>query len=289
VNIADVFQLFGEIAGVDVRNIVPASHILDSQPMLAYLTNPNQKSIRQTNFTQTDSNIHVGTPPPCVLTVASQDTCVQLFNAKAICNFEGGLWYGTDPDGGTTYSSCCAVKRALYDPTQKQLTLLPIFQQATRNDDYKVVRKKVNVCAPAPSTNDTTQVLNEFYQINEDPPLTLKIDKENTSLCGESDTCPTKNLTPAQVATYTQLYNLIDTTLMSEPPCPGDGNLDKVVNLDDVTNWFYFAHNGVPPEGGGNGPKNTSSWYDFNKDGKTNGVDLSVIVHNFGTNCLSQK
>ena len=67
VNIADLFQLFGEIAGADVRNIVPKSHILDSQPMLAYLTNPNQPSIRQTNFAQTASNIHVGVPPPCVI------------------------------------------------------------------------------------------------------------------------------------------------------------------------------------------------------------------------------
>jgi len=290
VNIADLFQLFGEIAGVDVRNIVPASHILDSQPMLAYLTNPNQKSIRQTNFTQTDSNIHVGTPPPCVLTVASQDTCVQLFNAKAICNFEGGQWYGTNPDGGTTYPSCCAVKRALYDPTNKPLTLLPIFQQATRNDNYKVVRKNVNVCATAPSTNDTTEILDEFYQINEDPPLTLKIDKEGTALCEgvEYDPAGCPNGLPAdQAAIYTQLYNLIHSTLNSEPPCPGDGNLDKKVNQDDVKNWFFFATNGVVPEGGG--PPNTSSWYDFNHDGSTDATDLQMyILPNLGTNCLKK-
>src|SRR5262249_33010437 len=42
VNCVDLFQLFGEIAGVDVRAVVPASHILDSQPVLPYLTNPNQ-------------------------------------------------------------------------------------------------------------------------------------------------------------------------------------------------------------------------------------------------------
>jgi hypothetical protein len=283
VNIADLFQLFGEIAGVDVTKVVPKSHILDSQPMLAYLTNPNQPSIRQTNFSQTASNIHVGTPPPCVLTVVTTDTCVQLFNAAAICHFEGGKWYGPNPDGGTSYSSCCDVKRALYDPTNTTLNLLPVNQQATRNDTYKLVRKEVDVCATAPSTNDTTQVLNELYQINEDI-LVPKIDKQGTALCGETNDCPT-GLTNDQAATYAQLTNSMDTTLKSEPPCPGDGNEDKKVNQDDVKNWFFFATNGVPVEGG---PPNTSSWYDFNHDGSTDGADLQIILSNFGTHCKNK-
>jgi arylsulfatase A-like enzyme len=50
VNIADLFQLFGQLAGVDVHKVVPKSHILDSQSMLPYLTNVNQPNIRQTQF-----------------------------------------------------------------------------------------------------------------------------------------------------------------------------------------------------------------------------------------------
>jgi arylsulfatase A-like enzyme len=286
VNIADLFQLFGEIAGADVRKIVPKSHMLDSQPMLAYLTNPNQRSIRQTNFTQTGNNIHVGTPPPCVIATLTSNTCVQLFNAKQICNFEGGKWYGTDPDGGTSYMSCCDVKRALFDPTNTPLTLLPISQEATRDDNYKLVRKEVEVCAQAPSMNDTMQTYNEFYAINENPPLTLEIDKENTSLCGEPETgdCPA-NLNEDQTKIFNQLTDSMNTTLASEPPCPGDGNLDKVVNFEDVENWFYFATNGTPVQGG---PPNTSSWYDFNIDGKTNRRDLRIILQHFGTNCLAK-
>jgi Sulfatase len=286
VNIADLFQLFGEIAGADVRRIVPKSHILDSQPMLAYLTNPNQPSIRQTNFTQTANNIHVGTPPPCVITQSTTITCVQLFNEKQICHFEGGQWYGPDSDApdGTTYSSCCDVKRALYDPTNTPLDLLPIDQQATRNDGYKLVRKKVEVCAQAPSTDDTMQTLNEFYQINEDI-LIPKIDKQGTALCGETDTCPT-GLTSEQAAIYNDLTASMNTTLASEPPCPGDGNEDKKVNQNDVLNWFFFSTNGVPVEGG---PPNTSSWYDFNHDGNTDQADLQIIQSNFGTNCNKKK
>jgi hypothetical protein len=220
--------------------------------------------------------------------VASQDTCVQLFNQKAICNFEGGKWYGTDTDDpqGRTFDSCCAVERALYDPTNTPLTLLPLNQQATRDDSYKLVRKKINVCAKAPNTNDTTEVLNEFYQINEDPPLTLQIDKAGTALCGESEDCPT-GLSNDQAKIFNQLTDSMNTTLASEPACPGDGNLDKVVNLADLTNWFYFATNGVPQTAGG--PPNTSSWYDFNRDGNTDALDLQIILQNFGKNCLSKK
>jgi len=40
VNTTDLFQLFGEIAGVDVKNSVPRK--LDSAPLLPYLVDPKQ-------------------------------------------------------------------------------------------------------------------------------------------------------------------------------------------------------------------------------------------------------
>jgi len=281
VNVADLFELFGEFAGADVRKIVPKSHTLDSQPMLAYLTNPKQPSIRQTNFTQTGNNIHVGTPPPCVISLLTSNTCVQLFNAAAICHFEGGQWYGpgSDAPNGTEYSSCCAVKRALFDPTNIALTILPIKQEATRNDNYKLVRKSVEVCATAPSTNDMAQTVNEFYKIDEQVPIPA-IDKDGTALC-EGTACP-DGLSKAEAKIYNQLTDSMNDTLASEPACPGDGNEDKVVNPDDVANWFYFSSNGVPQQ---DGPPNTSSWYDFNLDGKTDTADLQIIIKNFGRRC----
>jgi hypothetical protein len=167
------------------------------------------------------------------------------------------------------------------------LTLLPVFQQATRDDSYKLVRKQVNVCATPPNTNDTTEILNEFYQINEDP-VTPKIDKAGTALCGESesDKCP-MGLTNQQKMIFNKLTAAREDTLTSEPPCPGDGNLDKVVNLADVTNWFYFSTNGVPSQTP-NTPPNTSSWYDFNHDGSTDAADLKIIINSFGTHCKTK-
>jgi hypothetical protein len=283
VNIADLFQLFGEIAGIDVHKVVPRSHILDSQSMLAYLTNPTQRSIRTTNFTQTGSNIHLTAPPPCVVPLSDPPTCVQLFNVKQICNFEGGTWYGPDPDNGTSYSTCCEVKRAVYDPMNQPLELLPVTQEATRNDDFKLVRKQVEICATAPSTDDTVQTQNEFYPVNEDK-TNPAIDKDGKALC-EGTACPA-GLTSEETKVYNQLTSSMDATLASEPACPGDGNEDKVVNGQDIQAWKFFSTHGVPVEGQ---PPNTSSWYDFYPyDGSTDEKDLQVIQEHLGTHCLKK-
>jgi hypothetical protein len=278
VNIADLFQLFGEFAGVDVHKAVPASHILDSQSMLPYLTNVNPSSIRQTNFTQTSSNIHTTTPPPCVLTLTMPPTCVQLFNVQPICKFEGGDWYGpTDPTGGISYSNCCEVQRAgIYkdaDGDPVTLTQLPVDQVATRNDQFKLVRKTVTICGADPSS-DTNVVQTELYKINEKRILP-KLDRDGDSLCGE--TCPA-GLKGTNLTTFNALANSMSATLMSEPPCAGDGNEDKKVNGKDIANWAYFnEHNGL------------SSWYDFNHDGVTNRDDLrKYILPNLGRNCLKK-
>ena len=98
VNLADLFQLFGEIAGLDVRKLVPASRILDSVSMLPYLTNPSQPSLRAYNFTQTGINIsaHNARPGPCLIPIPGSNTCVQLFPQKGLCEQEGGVWYGPE-------------------------------------------------------------------------------------------------------------------------------------------------------------------------------------------------
>ena len=280
VNVADLFQLFGEIAGIDVHKAVPRSHILDSQALLPYLTEPGRPSIRQTNFTQTGNNIHPQAPSPCVIPLTSPATCVQLFNTRQLCAFEGGDWYGPDsPTGGVSYDSCCAVQRSgkYVTPTNPDgmLSLLPVDQTATRNDDYKLVRKTVTQCGATAKDPDVNVVQNEFYSINENAPIP-KIDKDGDSLCGEG--CPA-GLTGEPLATYNLLTASMNATLSSEPACPGDGNEDKRVNFKDLVDWYYFATY--------NGGK--SSWYDFNHDGLTNEEDANVIVNNFGRNCLKKK
>lgn len=289
VNIADLFQLFGEVAGIDVRAAVPSSHILDSAPMLGYLTNPNQPEIRQTNFTQTGNNIQITAPSPCVVTVTTPYTCVQLFTSKGLCVDEGGHWWGTDPQNPSspTYPSCCAIQSAVKDgtfpstdPNYQGMKFLPDFQNAIRNDSYKVVQIKTPDCSQQPMPNgrypDTTSTA--FYQIDEGAPLPT-LDNSNNALCGDGmPDCPA-NLSKDELATYTSLSNSMTALLGSEPACPGDGNEDKVVNGQDIQSWRFFRD----LTGG------QSSWSDFNLDGLTDAKDLIIIHQHLGTKCLSKK
>jgi hypothetical protein len=66
----------------------------------------------------------------------------------------------------------------------------------------------------------------------------------------------------------------------SEVPCPGDGNEDKRVNGKDIRDWEFFSLQIDPLN-----PGFSSSWYDFNHDGKTDHSDLQTILEHFGTNC----
>jgi hypothetical protein len=285
VNVADLYQLFGDLAGLDVHTIVPRSHVIDSVSMLPYLTNPKQPEIRKTNFTQGGNNLHFIPPSPCVIPLSTPATCVQVMTTAATCNYEGGDWYGTG--GKATYPSCCAVKNdydnnpnspiaGLY-AAENGIQILPDYQSATRNDSYKLVQLTEPNCS---STSGEEKLVTELYKINENVPLPL-IDKDGDNLCG-ADGCPA-GLTGAALHNFKQLMAAHQATLASEPSCPGDGNEDKKVNQLDVKNWQRFSS--VVNE---NGVLGGSSWYDFNLDGLTNGDDLLIIQQNLGANCLHE-
>jgi hypothetical protein len=273
VNIADLYELFGEIAGVAVRDAVPKLRLIDSMPMLAYLSNPNQASIRQTNFTQTGNNIHLNDQPnpPCVVDLTSPPTCVQIFNVQAICTIEGGTWYG--PGAQTQYPSCCAVKNANVYPSG--LSILDDAQAATRNDRFKLVQRQEPDCsAPQPKPAKT---VTEFYPINEDVPIP-QIDREGDNLCSSAG-CP-NGLNPEQSQNFNALSEALVNLESSEVPCPGDGNEDKRVNRKDILDWGIFAFQSNPLS-----PGFSSSWYDFNHDGQTDFSDLATILQNLGKKC----
>jgi hypothetical protein len=280
VNITDLFELFGEIAGVDVHRVVPKSHTLDSMPMLAYLTNPNQISIRQSNFTQTASNIHLNdkTPGPCVVQLGSKPTCVQLFPDQNVCMLEGGKWYGEGATP-TPYGSCCAI---VNDPNfsknfPRGMNILDDAEASTRNARFKLVERQVPDCSiPQPKPD---MKVTEFYAINEAVPP--QIDKEADNLC--SGNCP-DGLNAEQKLIFNALSQELKHITGSEVPCPGDGNEDKKVNGKDIKDWEFFFRQTNPLSA----PYN-SSWYDFNHDGYTDMADLQVIREHFGTNCKHSK
>ena len=271
VNIADVFQLFAEIAGIDVHKVVPSSRPLDSVSMLPYLANPDQKSLRQTSFTQTAGNIKAAgyVVPPCV--IPGVNTCVQLFPSQSLCASEGGVWWGA-PDAtvnpprpvaaGAPQPDCCSVNKynLAQSPPQGAYSVLPDWQMAMRDDDYKLVRQSItnyDTTTDKCVTADTT----EFYAIDQSVPP--KLDDAEFNLLA-----PPHALDHAEQAAFAKLTSALATLLDSEVPCTGDGNLDGVVNQADIDQFNYWA----------SATGSNSSWYDFNLDGLTNSNDVPYIT-----------
>ena len=283
INVADLFQLFGDIGGVDVHDVVPSSHILDSLPMLAYLKNPAQPSIRKENFTQSAYNLTANgvLNQPCIVVVAGAPICTQIVPSQAICTIEGGDWWGTGSPFQET-NSCCEVQASPLYAQQygtQPLTFYPDAQAAMRNDNFKVVQiRRLDDCTIPTQPKET--ITNEFYEINQDAPIPM-LDKEGDSLCAASG-CPA-GLTPEQTQIYNKLFADMQAELNSEPQCPGDGNLDKVVNFRDIDLWTFFS---IISRGDGSAQAPSSSWYDLNLDGLTDFNDLNIILQHLGDRCI---
>jgi arylsulfatase A-like enzyme len=274
VNIADLYQLFGEIAGIDVPASVPRT--IDSVSMLPYLKDPSQPSIRSWNFTQVGPNLQAnGTlNGPCAISTS----CTQIPVTKSVCEDNAGTWWGagaTDPAtqgipaGGFQY--CCQVNEWQAAKGATTYALQPLGAVAVRNDRYKVVRNTF-VGNPTPDAqnppNCAPQQTEEFYAIDEAVPLPL-IDRKELNL----KLLP--SLTPEQQSNYDALSAQLLAVLGSQPACPGDGNIDGVVDATDEADARSFQ---ALARGG-------SSWYDINQDGLTDAADLQLIAQHLGTQC----
>jgi hypothetical protein len=163
-----------------------------------------------------------------------------------------------------------------YTQGQSLYNILADAARATRNDRFKLVQTIQPGFNPATNMCETATTF-EFYEINEAVPLP-KLDRADANLLTSPD-LPPQGLTPLQLANFNALYAELQRVLHSEPACPGDGNLDKRVDLGDVVNWKFFRI----ISGG------QSSWYDFNFDGLTNAADRSIIQQHLGTNCLKKQ
>ncbi|SER58311.1 sulfatase-like hydrolase/transferase [Halopseudomonas bauzanensis] len=268
INSTDLYSLFHEIAGIDASSL-PNALQLDAQPVMSYLTEPEQSAIRTSNFTEQGTNISATTPAPCVIPAAN--TCVQIFPQQGVCEDQSGVWYGPgsdiDPNG---FSSCCAVNAYLESQGQPATVLFPQHQSALRNEDFKLVRISRLDCA-----TDTLMSTEEFYEVNESTnPAQLKLDRQDQDLLANT---PPDQLTNEQQANFTALRDELTTLLASGIDCPGDGNGDLQVNQTDLDQWTYWSD---PAQGGG-----YSSWYDFNHDGLTDEDDRIIIEANMGNNC----
>jgi arylsulfatase A-like enzyme len=265
VNCVDLFQLFGEIAGVDVRAVVPPSHVLDSQPMLAYLTDPNQPAIRRYNFTQLGpglkpNSVHAW---PGVFDFGPVKVCNDtLFTTPELAADNDATWYGPTPEQPNgTYTSCCAVRAANLYP---RLAITATRVWAIRNQRYKLVKVERAPC-------DQDQGEFEFYDLALKPVLNpVGLDLVTNDLLTKGE--PT-HLNAEQMASFQDLMQAMNALLNSEPVCHGDGNLDKVVDQKDLDGVQRYW--GQP------------SVFDVNNDGVTDQKDMDCVLQNLGHNCLA--
>lgn len=264
-NIADIYQLFAEIAGIDVHTTV--SRPLDSQSLMPYLQDSNQAPIRKWNYTEMGPNLQVnGTMnPPCQFS----GSCSQMPPTIGVCEDNGGVWFG--PENGISgvptdgFSNCCEVQIWKHDNNQSTTLISPTTTMAVRDDQYKLIR---NISKDYNATNNSCfdNQVDEFYSINEDVPIP-KID--DTNLLNPDI------LSSLEKEEYEILTQKLETILSSFISCPGDGNLDLKVDGEDLKNWEIMSK-----LSDGN-----SSWYDINLDGFTNSADEQLIINNLGTVC----
>ena len=268
VNMVDVFQLFGELAGIDVHKAVPRT--LDSVALLPYLSRPDQASLRSVNFAMSGFNTQLngGRNGPCVINTS----CTQIPMTKSVCEDNSGVWWGRGytassvvPNGGAGYGSCCQVNQALFKSGQAMVSTVPEVSSAVRNERFKIVRNTTQAYSTA-ADSCSPVVTNEFYEVDQAVP-TPRLDN------------PDRNLLLAPLSAelqrvYGELTARLDELLASEPACPGDGNKDGVVNAADVSNWRRISQDW-----------GLSSVYDFVVDGLTNASDGQVVQQNVGTTC----
>jgi len=293
----DLYQLFAEIAGADVKASVPANRPVDAQPMLAYLSNAEQGAIRALNFSEMGTNFTNPstdiTPQPCVVEAAN--VCFTIFPNKALCEDQSGVWYGADSglagvpaEGFSQCGQVLSYRKAL--EADDPVDILPDSQKAVSDGSYKLVRLNRKTY-----TMDTANPVNSAYVENKNTDELYRIDMAvpNPTLdrSGSAIATGSPTITAAldgeaqqayatlkaemdkrdQVAAYNYGYDILN--------CPGDGNRDGVVDQKDLDNWTELSqlnlHEGVAQ----------SSWYDFNHDGKTDAADRAIIQSNLGKSC----
>jgi arylsulfatase A-like enzyme len=258
----DLFELFGEVAGVDVRRIVPRTHVLDSRPMLGYLTTPNRAPYRETVYAELGMGLKSGSDAtwpvvfPIRLGPVTVYNCIDiLITSQALAETNGGIWYG--PGAPRVYSNCCDLRAN--EPQYPSLGIAPDRRWTVRSEHFKLVRQLRPEC-------DANLGEYEFYDLRLGPdngPLNLLDNGQVPSHW----TCPsTVPLFCEWLTNYNLLLAELNAILASEVFVEGDGNLDKRVTGEDVAGVLRYW--GEP------------SWFDFNNDGTTDQEDLDIVLRN---------
>lgn len=177
---------------------------------------------------------------PCVMGSSRSHIPV----SKSVCEDNAGVWWADH--GGTPVSIQPQAAVGLRNVNLK------LVQNSTY--DYDAIN---NVCVQIESE--------QLYQIDEGRILP-KLDRKGDDLLDG------RTMTKREQRHHRALVRKLDAIGRGQVQCEGDGNLDLVVNAQDLAEWETFA-----TTGGG-----LSSWCDFNLDGLTDATDKARIEENLG-------
>lgn len=261
-NVADLYRLTAEIAGVDVDRLVPAGQTIDARSMIGYLRDPGRIPgvTREVNFSEQGVAKKTPTTTIYACVIESSNLCTDaVFDTKTLCTGNGGTWYGPDGEGAPNgYRTCCDVRAARPGST---FVDQPLYSRTVRRNAYKLVEQTYRNC----STGVGEAIL-ELYEVDNKPVVPL-LDKVDLNLLAAGTT-----LSSTAQANLDILKADLKAIVDSEVACPGDGNLDKVVNAADLAGYEKYKGLG-------------STVFDLNFDAKTDELDLKIIRDNLGKDC----
>ena len=280
VNCVDLFQLWGEVAGINVHAAVPAGRKLDCFPMLQYLTTPDAAQVRTYNYAEfTPPHLAVeattGLPncSPCLLVGGT--ICTDTFLAtQEFCEGQGGTWYGPGSGRGV-FDSCCDLASST---TGDSISLILWPSQSTITDGrWKLVSKAApgEPTVPCPYAIDPTNPThtNEFYDLAMCPFANVLfgrgIDNADFDMLKETGN-PEIDLAnnPLARAAYASLTKQLAALQQSLARCSGDITMDSLVDGADLAAMLSFW--GQP------------SVADLNNDATTDGIDLGLLLAAWG-------
>jgi hypothetical protein len=263
-NVADLYRLIAEIAGVDVDKLVPSGRTVDAKSMVGYLSEPGRIPgvTREVNFSE--QGVAKKTPETKVYAcvIQSANLCTdQVFDTKSLCTTNGGVYYGPDGEGAPDgYRTCCDVRAAFPNSTFADQ---PQYSRTVRRNNYKLVEQTYRNCSTLQS-----EVTLELYQVDNKMVVPL-LDKIDLNLLAPGSTLSNTDQENLDIL-KAELKAIVD----SEVACPGDGNLDKVVDAADLAGYEKYKGLG-------------STVYDLNFDAQTDDLDLQIIRANLGKDCRS--
>ena len=294
VNVVDVYPMFADVAGVDLYNVTPESHIIDAISVAPYLQFPNAPSQREFNFAQSGTGVFNPFDPPqaCVIEVGGSGICDDThFSAQGICESNGGVWYGVDSEDPTYPVTCCdfMLQNPDVQPGPSRQFCIAMPDEGFGYRMWKLIAKEPADCVAELDDYTCLDSL-EFYRLpNYVAPYFAALDNPNgvhAITLPENPNDLQVTLSQEEYEAFMALACELKLQWTSADSCQGDGNIDGKVNITDllgvVADW--------------NGNNEVLSFFDVTgvegePDGMVNINDLLLVIDTWsGDNaCVQDK